>query len=121
MIVGVDGGTARPGRCPSLELEHRQRWRRSRTRPTITTAALVTTPEVDLEAVGDRSPAWRAAVDRFADPAEDENVVVVHRGARRRITKRKGRAAAMSVMAPVGLEPQQLLAVALLEDPDSTP
>ena len=47
---------------------------------TITTAALVTTPAVDLMPCATALVGAHPAVDRLADPAEDEHVVV-HRQA----------------------------------------
>ena len=53
-------------------------WRVAKTAKTqtITTAALVTTPAVDLDPEGDRVLGAHPAVVRLPDPADDEHVVV---------------------------------------------
>ena len=96
-----------------LHVDDRHQSRRSRTRTTITTAALVTTPAVVRDARARRRPRCSMpAVVGLADPAEDEHVVV-HREAEQDHEQEhrqpRGDAA-------VRLEAEQVLAPAALED-----
>ena len=81
--------------------------------PTITTAALVTTPAVALMPCATASSVRSPRVDRLADPADDEHVVV-HREAEQdhEQEQRQPRRDPAD-----GLEVEQALEVAVLEDP----